>query len=281
MIKFGPSGMDASFREENHKNYFEIFEWLNSLGLNAFEFNFGRGVNLSEENAIIYGEYARKYGISVSVHAPYYINLANPSDEMIEKSYAHILQSLKLARSLGSNRIVVHSGSCGKLSREKALSLIKERLTAFHQIMIDNGYADCFLCLETMGKYTQIGGYQEIVDFCKLSPMFIPTLDFGHLNCLMQGGIKTENDYKKILQYCINQLGIEKMKNVHIHFSKIEFTSKGEVKHLTLEDEKYGPEFEPLARVLKELKMEPVIICESRDVMARDAEKLKAIYNSI
>ena len=76
-------------------------------------------------------------------------------------------------------------------------------------------------------------------------------------------------------------LGEYRTKNVHIHFSKIEYSSKGEVKHLTLADTKYGPEFEPLARVIKKYNLEPTVICESKGIMAIDAMKLKDIYYSV
>ena len=114
---------------------------------------------------------------------------------------------------------------------------------------------------------------------CKISDNFIPTLDFGHINALTQGTLKTETDYRKIIDYMFEELGAEKAKKVHIHFSKIEYGAKGEIRHLTLADEKYGPEFAPLAKVLKEYDMSPVVICESSELMAHDALILKEIYS--
>ena len=132
-----------------------------------------------------------------------------------------------------------------------------------------------------MGKPAQIGTYQEVIDMCTISPNFIPTLDFGHINALGQGCLKTEDDYRKIIDYLFDTLGEEKARKVHIHFSKIEYGAKGEIRHLTLEDQKYGPEFEPLAKLIKEYKMEPVIISESSEVMAHDALILKNIYENV
>jgi deoxyribonuclease-4 len=114
---------------------------------------------------------------------------------------------------------------------------------------------------------------------CKISDNFIPTLDFGHINALTQGSLKSEDDYREIIDYMLKTLGEEKAKKVHIHFSKIEYGAKGEIRHLTLADEIYGPEFEPLAKVLKEYDMSPVVICESNELMAHDALILKDIYN--
>ena len=131
-----------------------------------------------------------------------------------------------------------------------------------------------------MGKYMQIGTYQEIIDFCQKDKILIPAFDFGHINCVMQGNLKTKDDFKKIFDYSINKIGYDKTKNCHIHFSKIEFTEKGEVKHLNLDDKEYGPNFEPLAYILDEYKLTPTIICESKERMMEDAMKLKEIYDS-
>lgn len=280
MIKFGPSGNDILFYEQGYKGTENAPKWLNSLGLNAYEYSCGRGVNLSDDKAKLIGSECEKYGISISVHAPYYINLANIDDNMIEKSYDYILKSLHLVKVMGGNRIVVHTGTNGKLTREEAIELCKIRLKKLSQIVLEKGYGDCKICLETMGKYSQIGNVEEIVELCKISPIYIPTFDFGHINCIMQGALKTTEDFEKILNYAISELGIEKIKNVHIHFSKIMYNDKGEIKHLTFEDEKYGPEFKFLAEALKKLKLEPVIICESSDKMAQDSLIMKNIYEN-
>lgn len=280
MIKFGPAGNCETFYEQGYKKSVQAPMWLNSIGLTAYEYSFGRGITLSDETAVELGKEAEKYNIEVSIHAPYYINFANPSDEMVEKSYMYVINSLEKLKLIGGKRLVVHPASCGKLDRSEALELTKKRLTILKEKLEMLGYGDFLICLETMGKPAQIGTYKEIIDLCKISPNFIPTLDFGHINALTQGSLKSEDDYKKIIDYLFNELGEEKAKKVHIHFSKIEYGSKGEIKHLTLADDVYGPNFEPLAKVLKQYNMEPVVICESNSIMAHDALILKSIYEN-
>lgn len=281
MIKFGPSGNDKLFYEQGYKETSQMAKWLKEMGLNAYEYSFGRGIRLSVEKASLYGNAFADCGISVSVHAPYFINFANPDDETVEKSYDYVIESCKMVKLMGGNRVVVHTGTNGKLSREDALNLCKERLKILEQKLICEGLSDCLICLETMGKYSQIGDYKEIIDLCLISKMYIPTFDFGHLNCLMQGELKECADFEKILQLAIDKLGYDKIKNVHIHFSKIQYGVKGEIRHLTLDDEKYGPEFEPLAVAINKLKLEPTIICESSEIMAQDALKLRKIYSNL
>ncbi len=278
MIKFGPSGNCATFYEQGHKRSVEAPKWLNSIGLNAYEYSFGRGITLNDDTAIEIGNEAKKYNVEVSVHAPYYINFANPSDEMVEKSYMYVINSLEKLKLLGGNRLVVHPASCGKMERSEAINLTKKRLQVLKERLEMLGYDNFLICLETMGKPAQIGTYKEIIDFCKNSPNFIPTLDFGHINALTHGSLKSEEDFREIIDYMFKELGEEKAKKVHIHFSKIEYGEKGEIRHLTLADDVYGPNFEPLAKILKEYNMEPVVICESNGIMAHDALILKSIY---
>lgn len=278
MIKFGPSGNCATFYEQGHKRSVEAPKWLNSIGLNAYEYSFGRGITLNDDTAIEIGNEAKKYNVEVSVHAPYYINFANPSDEMVEKSYMYVINSLEKLKLLGGNRLVVHPASCGKMERSEAINLTKKRLQVLKERLEMLGYDNFLICLETMGKPAQIGTYKEIIDFCKISPNFIPTLDFGHINALTHGSLKSEEDFREIIDYMFKELGEEKAKKVHIHFSKIEYGEKGEIRHLTLADDVYGPNFEPLAKILKEYNMEPVVICESNEIMAHDALILKSIY---
>ncbi len=281
MIKFGPSGNCESFYADGLKHSYQAAEWLSKKGLNAYEYSFGKGILLNDEMAAKIGEEMKKYGITISLHAPYFINFANPDDEMVEKSYGYVIDSLKKLRILGGTHLVVHPASCGKMERSEAVALTKKRLNVLKDRIIAEGLDDMYVCLETMGKSAQIGTVDEILDFCTLFDHYMPTFDFGHINALTGGTLKTDADYENIIVKCLKTLGEYRTKNVHIHFSKIEYSSKGEVKHLTLADTKYGPEFEPLARVIKKYNLEPTVICESKGIMAIDAMKLKDIYYSV
>ena len=281
MVKFGPAGNDVLFYSTGHKRTVEAAKWLNEIGLTHYEYSFGKGILLNDDTASAIGEEFRKYNISISVHAPYFINFATPTEEMAEKSYKYVLDSIAKLRLLGGDRLVVHPASCGKMTRQEAVALTKTRLQHLGELLQQTGNQDIKICLETMGKQAQIGTYEEIIDFCTMFPNFYPTFDFGHINALYQGCLKSEEDYLHILTLAIDKLGFDKVNNMHVHFSKIEYGAKGEIKHLTLDDTKYGPEFEPLAKAIKRLHLNPVIVCESHDVMAQDAIKLRDIYNAV
>ena len=131
-----------------------------------------------------------------------------------------------------------------------------------------------------MGKSAQIGTIEEIVRFCKIDPVYVPCVDFGHVNAREQGSLQTENDYLERLQYMLAELGYERMKNFHVHFSKIMYGAKGEIKHLTFDDKVYGPDFEPLAKALKKLDLHPYIVSESDGTQAEDAQEMQRIYEN-
>ena len=278
MIKFGPSGNCDSFYAEGFERTEESAAFVKSRGLDCFEYSFGRGVRMTEEKAASIKRAFEKADVEISVHAPYFINFANPDDEMAAKSYGYVLDSAKLCRLMGGKRVVFHPAAQGKATRFEAVDKTLERLKILKEYIYLNGLEDMMFCPETMGKLAQIGTVEEIVDFCLIDPVFTPCVDFGHINAREQGSLKTKTDYKERLSYMIDRLGFERMKHFHVHFSKIMYSAKGEIKHLTFEDQQYGPEFEPLAQALKELGLEPYIVSESAGTQAEDAIEMKRIY---
>lgn len=279
MIKFGPSGNSESFYSEGYSSTEQSALYCRERGLDCFEYSFGRGVRMSDEKAISIGEAFKKEGVEISVHAPYFINFANPDDEMAEKSYGYVLDSARMLLLMGGKRLVFHPAAQGKLSREEAVNLTAERLKILRDKIYERGYENIMFCPETMGKIAQIGTVEEITSFCEIDKCYTPCVDFGHVNAREQGSLKTTEDYRSRLEYMIDKLGYERIKNFHVHFSKIMYGGRGEIKHLTFADEKYGPEFYPLSVALKNLALEPYIVCESDGTQAEDAAEMKRIYN--
>ncbi|MBQ8908900.1 MAG: TIM barrel protein [Clostridia bacterium] len=282
MVLFGPSGCGDEFIEEGHKGILEVPQWIKSKGLDAYEYSFGHGYQMSSEKAQEAGIKFKEFDVKLSLHAPFYINFANPDDEMYQKTQGYIYTGIKFLRAFNADRLVFHPASCGKLTREEALALTANRFSETFDKMEEEGLLDgLLLCPETMGKTMQIGTYQEVVDLCKLNKHLVPTFDFGHINSLEGGTLKSKDDYKRILDYSLENIGFEKTNNCHIHFSKIQYGAKGEIKHLNYDDTMYGPEFEGLAEALIEYKLSPRVICESMSMMPHDAQIMKKIYMKI
>lgn len=281
MILFGPSGNSNSFYADGNKKSEQAFEWLAKKGLNAYEYSFGRGINIGEEKARVMRAESEKYGVKISVHAPYYINFSNQSDDMIEKSVSYVLNSAVKVRQLGGDRIVFHPASVGKMTRERAFELCKKNFDKLLTAVYAANIQDLRFCPETMGKINQIGDEREIATLCAMDDCLIPTVDFGHLNARTLGGLKTTDDFRRVIDNMMAICGEDKVRKMHVHFSKIEYSAGGEVRHLTFDDDLFGPDFVPLARVIKEYDLSPVVICESDGTQAEDALKMKNIFYNI
>ena len=280
MLRIGPSGNSESFYASGRKHTYQEAEYLSELGLNAFEYSFGRGVSISDETAGKINAEFKKRDIAISVHAPYYTNFANPDPEMISKSIGYILQSVAACGKLGGERVVFHPAACGKATRIDAVNATKRNLELLAKACADNSIVGYKLCAETMGKLNQIGAVEEVVDFCLIDDIFYPCFDFGHINSYMRGGLKTKDDYRRILDYTIDKLGFEKASVMHVHFSKIQYGDKGEIRHLTFAEDKYGPDYAPLAELFDEYKMSPYVICESSGTMSDDALAMKNMHKN-
>lgn len=280
MVKFGPAGNSDSFYTDGYSSTLDTATWVKNKGLDVFEYSLSRGLTITDDLCIKLGKVFKENNIEITVHAPYYINFANPDNSMIEKSIGYILGSLKKLKLMGGNRCIFHPGSCGKLSRQEAFDNLLKNIKKLIERVKEEGYDDMLLCPETMGKSQQLGTLEEIAKICNLDKMLIPTIDFGHINAFTQGAIKGEEDYDRIINYLIETIGYEKTKIMHIHFSKIEYGPKGELKHLTFEDDKFGPEFDGLANIIVKYKLSPIIICESKGTQAEDAIKMKKIYQN-
>ena len=278
MIKFGPSGNCESFYAEGYSHTEQSAKFVKVRGLDCFEYSFGRGVRMTEEKAHSIGNAFAEEGVEISAHAPYFINFANPDDEMAEKSYGYVLDSAKMVALMGGKRVVFHPAAQGKATRQDAVEKTMDRLKILRDLIYESNLQHLKFCPETMGKIAQIGTVEEIAQFCKIDPIYTPCIDFGHVNAREQGSLNTVDDYKSRLQYFIDELGYERMKHFHVHFSKIMYSVKGEIKHLTFEDQVYGPNFEPLAIALKELALEPYVISESAGTQDIDALAMKHIY---
>ena len=281
MIKFGPSGNSDSFYMLGYKKTEQVPEYLKERNLDCFEYSFGRGVNMGDEKAISIGESFKKENLDISVHAPYYINFANPDSEKINSSINYVIESAKKVKLMGGKRVIFHPASQGKLSREDAFNLTLDNFNRLTEAIYFYNLQDLIFCPETMGKIGQIGTPEEIAKICKIDNVYIPTIDFGHVNSRFQGSLKNTTDFLDLLNMFIAEIGLEKMQSFHAHFSKIQYSKGGEVKHLTFEDEIYGPDFLPLAIALKQLNLTPHILCESAGTQAEDSMEMKKIYNNI
>ena len=280
-IRFGTAGISESFDAMGYKNSLDIPAYIESFGLHAFEYQCGRGVRLGLDKAAEMARRAEKPDILFSIHAPYFISMSSMTEETRLKSVDYILQSCRVVRALGGRRVIFHSGSCGKQSREQALEKALDTMQRIVKAVDEEGFGDLTLCPETMGKIGQLGTLDEVLALCGVDKRITPCIDFGHLNARTLCGIKTKQDYADILDRMQQVLGDERAKNFHVHFSRIEWSKGGEKRHWTFADTQFGPEYQPLMQLFKERQLSPVVICESAGTQAEDALTMQKYYQSL
>ena len=270
---FGPGGNGEWFKSEGGKATVQAPGWLKAKGLDAYEYEAGKGITAGEGVLSAIGAKAHEHGIFMSLHAPYFISLSGVDPEKRLKSITYIEKSLWAAELLGADTVVIHSGSAAKISREEAMRLSCDTLARVAETVGDTPIR---LGIETMGKVNQLGTLDEVIEQCRVAPIFAPVVDFGHLNARTIGGAFPDVDsYRRVFDRIACALGDEYAKHLHCHFSKIEYTQAGEKKHLTFVDGVFGPRFEPLAEAILREGVSPRIICESDGTQAEDARFMK------
>lgn len=280
--RFGPAGNSDSFSQK-YKSTLQAPGYLEQMGLDHYEYQCGRGVKVTDKTAFALRDKAEEHNITLSLHAPYFISLSSIEPEKRDNSINYIIQSCDAAKRLGAQRIVIHSGSCAKISRQEALELAKDTLTRARKTAVEQGFEDIIFCPETMGKVNQLGNLEEVLELCRLDDTFLPCIDFGHLNAREFGFIKGKAEYEKIIEKMENMIGSDRTRIFHSHFSKIMFTEPGgEKKHLTFDDNQgFGPDYEPLMEIVAKKDLSPIFVCESAGTQDKDALTMKNYYLSV
>ena len=273
---FGPAGNAESFP---YKSSADAPRWLAELGLDCYEYQCGKGVNVREETARNIGAAAVAAGIRLSLHAPYFINLANPAPESLQKTIGYITAACQAADWMGATRVTVHTGALMKRTRREALDIALKSLREVIAACDGEGFGHITLCPETMGKINQLGDLDEVLELCQLDERLLPCIDFGHLYARSLGELEGLEATVKMLDRVEKLLGPDRASRFHSHFSKIAFTPNGGEKvHLTFDQEDFGPDPAPLMAELARRGWSPTIICESAGTQDVDALTMKELY---
>ncbi len=258
MIIFGPAGLGGIKEAEAN------LEAYAKLGLKACEIAFTYSVYLSnKEDAIRIGNKARKLGIRLSIHAPYWINLNSSEKIKIEQSKKRILACCKIGELLQAEYVVFHPGFYGKFSQEETYDNIKNQILELQKELKRNSWK-IKLAPETTGKVNVFGKEEEILSLVKDTGCFF-TIDFSHLWARSQGKMSYKEIYDKVKSFS----------SLHCHFSGIDFGEKGERNH----------KLTPLEEIKKLLEILPknkdiVIINESPSPVG-DSVKMLEIYEKL
>lgn len=273
-VIFGPAGKPIEFKGKA----FLSPEFLGPIGLHAFEYQSTYGVKIGEGASLKLRESAEENNVLVSMHCPYYVNLASKEEEKIDKTINHLFKSALVGEAMGAYRLVFHPGFYSNRKRDVVLDLAKDTCKKLIEKCENEGIENFTFSPETTGKRSQLGNIDEIIELCASFDHFEPTIDFAHVHARGRGILNKKEDYNCIFSKLEDNLDIERL---HCHFTTIEYTHAGERKHHTLaEEDKYGPYIKDLLLNLIENDWKATIICET-PLIDQDALRMKELYDSL
>jgi deoxyribonuclease-4 len=280
--RFGPAGVPPFFRTIGAQLY-DVPRLLREEGLDAFEYEavrWGQKPQIKQEQAEKLGFEAKRNDVLLSLHGSYYINLSGEK-EVAEASKRRLIACATAAEWMGAYVVVFHMGFYGRESRTETFKKCKEALNGIVSTMKTLGIDKVKLGPETMGRHSQFGTLDEILAICQETEHTQLVIDWSHLHARSGGGLRSVEDFREVVVKAEEKLGTEAVRNMHCHFSKIEFTYKaGERRHHVLDDARYGPDFRMFAEVISEFNLRPVIICET-PILDVDARKMQDILRKI
>jgi deoxyribonuclease-4 len=272
-LLFGTAGIPRSSISKSTESGIER---VAELGLNCLEVQFVRGVKMNEGMAQQLGEVAKRCAVSLTAHAPYFINLNAHEKEKVLASQERLIHTVRIASLFGAAGIVFHAASYLNDSPAEVYERAKGKLEETVRKLRASGNR-VLLRPETRGKGSQFGSLDEILNLSAEIEGVAPCIDFAHLHA-RTGELNSYGEFIAILKQVEERLGRQALEQMHIHLSGIQYGQKGEIKHLNLKDSDLR--YVELLRALKELEVKGLIICESpeREV---DAQLLQETYNSL
>ncbi len=279
--RFGPAGMPKGFKVFKSP-VSEIPKYLHDEGLDAFEYQavrWGPKPQMKSEEAEKLGGNAVQHDVWLTLHGSYFVNLCSEG-EVLEASKRRLLACVTAADWMGAHAVVFHPGYYGKKSQKEALEICVKAMKEIAESMRSRNITRVHLAPETTGKQSQLGNLQEILTLCERVELTEPTIDWAHLHAREKGKLKTIDDFRKVIDEIEKRLGTDAAKNLHCHYSHIEFTDKGERRHHVMDEAEYGPDFNMLASLIAELDLKPVMICESPNLDV-DAKKMRDILREL
>jgi deoxyribonuclease IV len=273
-LLFGTGGTPLS--STRPRNTLNGIKRIAELGLGCTELEFTYGVKMSETEAEQTANLARKLKVKLSAHAPYYINLNAQEHDKLIASQDRILQTARIAYICGASNIAFHAAFYMKDDPKLVFERVKKELTGL-TAEIKRQKKSVLLRPELMGKLSQFGSLEEILNLCSEVEGLAPCIDFAHLHA-RTGKYNSYYEFKSVLNQIEKKLGRPALDNLHIHLSGIRFNRNGEMLHLNLRETDYP--YEELLRSLKEQDVKGVVICESPN-LEEDALHLQETFQKV
>ncbi|MGB9673240.1 MAG: TIM barrel protein [Anaerolineales bacterium] len=250
---------------------------LSELGLDAFELGWVQSVRVSETTCADIRLAAAEKDISLSVHAPYFINL-NADESEWPKSRKRLMDAAYYGNLAGATDIIFHPGSYFGKEAQDVLPLAIQRLQGCVSELKAAGNR-VRLRPETMGKSAMIGSVEDVLQMALEVENVQPCIDFAHLHARPgDGSMNSVEEWERILEKLGNALGDGALKRLHIHLSGIAYSAKGEREHLPIQEADLN--VQAIFRALKEFGCEGRILCES-PILEEDALYLRQLWQEL
>ncbi|MBI2547234.1 MAG: TIM barrel protein [Candidatus Aenigmarchaeota archaeon] len=268
-VFLGPAGLPMA----SEGNTVDGIRKIKELGLNAMEIEFVRSIYLNEKTAEEVGKAAKELGIRLSIHAPYFINLLSKNRDVAEKSKERIIKSAVIGEILGADAIAIHTAYYSGLTKEVALTELKEIFIKILDELNERGVKNVKLGVETMGRKSMFGGLDETIELCKdvNRKQLVPYLDFGHLFVRNNGKINYSEIFDKMEPL--------KLDHINSQFAGMGKNKRGEFVDVHTPIGNYPP-FEPLAKEILKRKLDITIISES-PLLEIDSLKMKSVFDRL
>ncbi|PIR53803.1 hypothetical protein COU75_04265 [Candidatus Peregrinibacteria bacterium CG10_big_fil_rev_8_21_14_0_10_42_8] len=247
-----------------------------SLGITAMEMEWVQRVPMNEERILAIQKTATDLGMTLTVHAPYFINLNSPEEEKLEASKIRILNAMEMGQLAGAKSVCVHPAFYMKMDPAEVYDNVYRATDDIMKRAQKKGLT-INLGFETMGKITQFGTLEEVLKLSKEFGIY-PTVDAAHMHARSNGKWNTEKEWNEMFDIYESYLGPESLKSMHLHYSGIEYSEKGERKHLPLLES--DAKWEDFLHVLKKRGIEGALVCES-PLMEEDTLLLQNAFNKL
>lgn len=257
--------------------YPRAFEIIEEMGLDGMEVEFVHGVRMSDETRQLLNKIQNEKNLVLTAHGPFYINLNSKEEEKVEASVQRIIDTANTAKEFGGYSITYHAAFYMGKDKEEVYQQVKTQTQKIVEIL-DKNNIKIWIRPETTGKATQWGDYEEIIRLSKEFERVLPCIDFSHIHARTAGKYNTYDEFCKVLDRIGTELGDFAINNFHAHLAGIEYTAKGEKRHLILEESDMN--YKDLLKALKSFGVKGALVCESPNIET-DTKLLKDYYMSL
>jgi len=273
-LRFGTGGFPIMAKGKSAES---ALETLRSLGLDALELEFVRGVRYNRERAEKAREVAEKLDIALTAHGPYYINLTAETEEKVSGAREMILDTARAAKIYGARSITFHSGTYRNFTPQKAFQHIQGQLEiVIKELRKESNRVQ--IRPELTGKSAQFGDFEELIELSRRVPGVFPCIDIAHYHARAGGKMNSYKEFCQMLSALEKGLGKQSLADLHIHISGIAYSDKGELHHLNLQESDF--QYTDFLKALKDLNCQGILIVESPN-LEEDALLLKKTYQKL